>query len=123
MRRYLSLLVATGAIALAPAISMAAPPSGQSNNGSKSGTAATPNSPNGNGGGYNHSNSPSATTGQPNQSCEASGNTPGNSAGAPGSPFNPSGNAGTKYAGTQPQNSRNSNSNSQYDVACSNQPH
>jgi hypothetical protein len=59
-----------------------------------------------------------AKTGQPNQSCEDTPNTPGNSAMAPGSAFNPDGTAGTKYAGQQPQNSRNSASVSQYDVAC-----
>jgi hypothetical protein len=37
---------------------------------------------------------------------------------APGSAFNPDGTAGTKYAGQQPQNSRNTASVSQYDVAC-----
>ncbi len=59
-------------------------------------------------------------TGQPNQSCQnpATSTTPGNAANAPGSAFNPSGNAGTHYAGTQPQNSNNPNSVSQYDVAC-----
>jgi len=35
-----------------------------------------------------------------------------------GSAFNPSGVAGTRYAGQQPQNSRNPMSVSQYDVAC-----
>jgi hypothetical protein len=59
-----------------------------------------------------------ARTGQPNQSCELTPNTPGNSATAPGSAFNPSGRAGTVYAGEQPQNSRNTASVSQYDVAC-----
>src|SRR5262249_50125605 len=34
-----------------------------------------------------------ARTGQPNQNCEALGNTPGHAASAPGSPFNPDGNA------------------------------
>lgn len=58
------------------------------------------------------------TTGQPNQSCEDLGNQPGQSMSAPGSAFNPDGTAGTKYAGEQPQNSRNSASVSQYDVAC-----
>ena len=57
-------------------------------------------------------------TGQPNQSCETTPNTPGKSAAAPGSAFNPSGRAGTVYAGEQPQNSRNTASVSQYDVAC-----
>lgn len=81
-----------------------------------------------NGQGYWHTNGPS-TTGQPNQSCQDinSGNTgpfyPGNTSTAPGSAFNEtSGNAGGMYAGSQPQNSRNSASVSQYDVACANQP-
>ena len=57
-------------------------------------------------------------TGQPNQSCETTPNTPGKSATAPGSAFNPDGRAGQVYAGEQPQNSRNTASVSQYDVAC-----
>jgi len=62
---------------------------------------------------------PAAATGQPNQSCQAQPSTPGNAANAPGSAFNStSGQAGTVYAGTQPQNSNNPNSVSQYDVAC-----
>jgi hypothetical protein len=59
-----------------------------------------------------------AVAAQPNQSCQAQPMTPGNAASAPGSAFNPSGVAGTVYAGTQPQNSTNPNSVSQYDVAC-----
>ena len=58
------------------------------------------------------------TPGQPNQSCQAQPATPGNAAAAPGSAFNTSGVAGTNYAGTQPQNSNNPKSVSQYDVAC-----
>ena len=57
-------------------------------------------------------------TGQPSQSCQAEPSTPGRAASAPGSAFNPDGNAGTHYAGTQPQNSKNPNSVAQYDVAC-----
>ncbi len=57
-------------------------------------------------------------TGQPNQSCEEQPLTPGNSASVPGSVFNPDGKAPSIYAGTQPQNSNNPNSVSQYDVAC-----
>lgn len=57
-------------------------------------------------------------TGQPNQSCEDVGVTPGNAVSAPGSAFNPDGVAPSVYAGTQPQNSNNPNSVSQYDVAC-----
>ena len=56
--------------------------------------------------------------GQPGQSCQAQVATPGNSASAPGSAFNTGGVAGTHYAGTQPQNSNNPHSVSQYDVAC-----
>ena len=64
--------------------------------------------------------------GQPNQSCEELGTTPGNSASAPGggSPFSgEDSKAGSHYAGSQLQNSRNTASVSQYDVACANQPH
>jgi hypothetical protein len=56
--------------------------------------------------------------GQPNQSCQDVGVTPGHAANAPGSAFNPTGTAGTVYAGQQPQNSNNPKSVSQYDVAC-----
>ena len=55
---------------------------------------------------------------QPGQSCQDQPMTPGMSASAPGSAFNTSGMAGTVYAGTQPQNSNNPKSVSQYDVAC-----
>lgn len=57
-------------------------------------------------------------TGQPSQSCQAVGVTPGHAASAPGSAFNTSGMAGSVYAGTQPQNSNNTHSVSQYDVGC-----
>jgi hypothetical protein len=81
-----------------------------------------------NGNGYWHTNSGNAY-GQPGQSCEdlvdsQSGATPGNSANSPGggSPFSgETSTGGSHYAGSQPQNSRNSASVSQYDVACSNQ--
>lgn len=59
-----------------------------------------------------------AGTGQPNQSCQVVGVTPGNSAYGPGSAFNPNGVSGSVYAGIQPQNSVNPHSVSQYDVAC-----
>ncbi len=58
------------------------------------------------------------TQGQPNQSCQVSLVTPGNAATAPGSAFNPGGTAGGVYAGQQAQNSNNTHSVSQYDVAC-----
>ena len=71
------------------------------------------------------SNTAAHTTGQPSQSCQAAANypadTPGNSYNAPGSAFNPNGVADSKYAGTQPQNSKNPHSVSQYDVACTHQ--
>jgi hypothetical protein len=63
------------------------------------------------------------TKGQPNQSCQSV---------FPSGPLSPSGfntagfaNAESKYAGSQPQNSNNPNSVSQYDVACFevSQPH
>ncbi len=57
-------------------------------------------------------------TGQPNQSCQDVGVTPGNAVAALGSAFNPNGFAGMVYAGIQLQNSINPNSVSQYDVAC-----
>jgi len=61
--------------------------------------------------------------GQPNVSCGSPSApfTPGNAASAPGSAFNPEGNAGTRYAGEQPQNSRNPAAVSQYDSACAHQ--
>jgi hypothetical protein len=59
------------------------------------------------------------THGQPNQSCEDQPSTPGggSSANSPGSPFT-GGVSDGKYAGSQPQNSKNATSVSQYDVAC-----
>ncbi len=57
-------------------------------------------------------------TGQPSQSCQVTTVTPGHAASAPGSAFNPAGKAGSVYAGIQPQNSNNTHSVSQYDVAC-----
>jgi hypothetical protein len=61
-------------------------------------------------------------TGQPNQSCETTGTRPGHASSSPGSAFAEDGVAGTKYAGEQPQNSKNPKSVSQYDVACTKQP-
>lgn len=60
-------------------------------------------------------------TGQPSQTCLSSTapSEPGHAASAPGSAFNENGGiAGSRYAGSQPQNSNNPNSVSQYDVAC-----
>lgn len=129
MRRNMSLLVAAGAIAIAPAVALAAPGGGAplggtAMHGPSSTTTTTTQSSTGNGGGYNHMNSPQHATGQPMQSCETTGSPPGNAGSAPGSAFNQDGGtAGSKYAGEQPQNSRNTASVSQYDVACSHQPH
>ena len=69
--------------------------------------------------GWDHMNGPSST-GQPGFECEDV--RPGHASTAPGSAFNPDGNAGTRYAGEQPQNSRNTASISQYDTACLHQP-
>ncbi len=68
-------------------------------------------------------NTATHTTGQPNQTCGSASapETPGHASTAPGSAFNPNGNAGPKYAGQQPQNSKNPTSVAQYDVACSHQ--
>jgi hypothetical protein len=60
------------------------------------------------------------TKGQPNQTigtAQTGSITPGHASTAPGSAFNPNGKADTVYAGTQPQNSKNPKSVSQYDVA------
>ena len=129
MKRNLSLLMAAGAMVIAPAIATAAPGGMAGNRGGDaamhgptSTAPVTTTSPTGNGGGYNHTNSPQHVTGQPMQSCETTGSPPGGSGSAPGSAFS-GGTADEKYAGTQPQNSRNAASVSQYDVACANQPH
>ena len=134
MKRTLSLLMAAGSFAIAPA---AAHPGGGAGPGmhqpatpmmttTTTTTTATPRSPTGNGGGFDHMNSPQHVTGQPGQDCEAliasgTGSDPGNSASTGHSAFG--GSAGDKYAGSQPQNSRNTASVSQYDQACSKQPH
>ena len=106
MKRKL-LLVGAAAIILTPSLASAAPrqPSAQTN-------TQTP-----------------VAQGQPNQSCQDinGGNTgpsyPGHTETAPGSAFNETnGIAGSKYAGSQPQNSNNPASVSQYDVACEMQP-
>lgn len=81
-----------------------------------------------NGQGYNHLNSGNAF-GQPGQSCQdliasGMGATPGHSGSAPGSgsPFDfADTTSGSHYAGSAPQNQRNTASVSQYDVACLNQ--
>lgn len=144
MKTPFTLLAAAGALAIAPSFALASapgeggrgmhgPPTTSSPSATGQGMHAptttsspttTTSSPTGNGGGYNHQNSPAHTTGQPNQSCETTGSPPGNAGSAPGSGFNEDGGkAGSKYAGEQPQNSRNTASVSQYDVACAKQPH
>ena len=128
MKRSIRILMAAGALAVAPAVNMATPPSGSHaethSQAPMSAPTTTPTAPTGNGGGYNHQNSPQHATGQPTQSCETTGSPPGHSDTAPGSAFNENGGtAGGKYAGEQTQNSRNTASVSQYDVACANQPH
>jgi len=64
--------------------------------------------------------SPHHTTGQPMVECgdEDALGSPGNASSAPGSAFNEDGQAGSVYAGEQDQNSKNTASVSQYDVAC-----
>ena len=111
------MLAAAGAFALSP-IAAGADPRTPS-------PSTAPGQGQYNGQGYNHMNSGQAK-GQPNQSCQSTGTTPGNAGSAPGggSPFTgDSRKAGSHYAGSQLQNSRNTASVSQYDVACANQPH
>src|SRR5262249_14972860 len=139
--RTTTLFLAAGALIIAPT-AILAHPGGGSRPGqgasmgamSQGSTGATPSghrdpSPttapgNGqcNGTGYNHSTSGQAK-GHQGQSCETLGTTPGHSATAPGggSPFSgEDSKGGSHYAGSQKQNSRNSASESQYDVACAN---
>lgn len=104
------LLLGAASLAFAPAIASAqtAPPGNGQNNGT----------------GYWHTNSGNAF-GQPGVECEdliedGEGAAPGNTAKAPGTAFG--GSAHDRYAGEQPQNSRNTASTSQYDVACAKQP-
>jgi hypothetical protein len=123
-------LLAAGALIVAPATILAHPgqgggsgPGASMGQGPMSQPTAHTSQGSTNGTGWDHMNGPTHATGQPNQSCETTGTTPGRSASAPGSAFNPDGKAGTQYAGEKPQNSRNTASVSQYDVACANQPH
>jgi hypothetical protein len=101
------LMIGAVALAVAPATVSAqtAPGNGQNN-----------------GTGYWHSTGPSPDqVGQPNQDCEdlianGDGSFPGHAGDNGSSAFG--GSAGDVYAGSQPQNSRNSVSVSQYDVGC-----
>jgi hypothetical protein len=63
---------------------------------------------------------PAFSAGQPDQECGSATaqSSPGHASSSPGSPFNEDGVSGTHYAGEQPQNSKNTHSVSQYDVAC-----
>lgn len=122
--------VAAGLLGLclaAPALAHGAAGGASANTGASMSAGASTNagaSMNATGSANAHTATPRAL-GQPNQTCGSATApmTPGNAASAPGSAFNPSGNAGTHYAGEQPQNSRNPAAVSQYDVACSHQPH
>ena len=121
------LLLAAGAMALSPTTILAHPGGGGGGGGGarmgqgmgQSSTmranAGTMSQGSTRGAGWDHLNSGKAT-GQPSFECEDS--RPGHASTAPGSAFNPDGKAGTRYAGEQPQNSRNTASVSQYDSAC-----
>ena len=111
-------LIAAGAMMLTPSVLLAKPGHGASPRQTSPTTHTSQGSTNGVG--WDHMNGPTHT-GQPGVECEDV--RPGRSASAPGSAFNEDGKAGTRYAGEQPQNSRNTASVSQYDVACLNQPH
>ncbi|HEY1879287.1 MAG TPA: hypothetical protein VGG68_05090 [Caulobacteraceae bacterium] len=127
MRHSIRTLALAGALAAITPLAFAAPHGGGGGGmGGMGGAARSMSSPSG------HGLTPTtptpstvrgpSQTGQPKQSCQAGANypanTPGNSFNAPGSAFDPNGVADSKYAGTQPQNSRNTASVSQYDVAC-----
>ena len=102
--RHCTTLLAAIAFGLTPSTATAAP-------GNSQGPA--------NGSGWDHLNGPT-TTGQPSAECgeEDAPLTPGQASDARGSAFNEDGIAHSKYAGEQPQNSRNTASVSQYDTAC-----
>ena len=93
----MTILVAAGAIVVAPASAFAGPPA-------------------------SGSLSPHHDTGQPNAECEDGGTAPSQSGRdpGPGSPFlNEDSVAAAHYAGHQPGiNDKNTASNSQYDIAC-----
>ena len=125
-----TLLLAAGALSASPAMILAHPGQGGGGGAAMGQGAAMGHGPmtqplsspglgSTHGAGWDHFNGPTST-GQPGVECEDI--RPGRSASAPGSAFNEDGKAGTRYAGTQPQNSRNSASISQYDVACAHQP-
>jgi hypothetical protein len=128
------LLLAAGAMALSPTSILAHPGGGGGGGGMGHGamghsTTTTMTTTQGtsqgstNGAGWDHLRSGKAL-GQPGAECgsAAAPTRPGNAENARGSAFNPNGVAGTKYAGEQPQNSRNTASVSQYDSACLTHP-
>jgi len=124
--RTMTILLGAAAIAVSPGTSLARPGGGSGtghgstmNPGPMSQPTTRTSQGSTQGAGWDHMNGPS-TTGQPSAECEDA--RPGRSATAPGSAFNEDGKAGTRYAGEQPQNSRNTASVSQYDVACLHQP-
>ena len=111
------LLMVAGSVAVSPSAILAKP-----GHGGGAGQGATMSQPtihtsqgSTHGAGWDHMNGPSHT-GQPGVECEEV--RPGRASSAPGSAFNEDGKAGTRYAGEQPQNSRNTAAISQYDVAC-----
>ena len=124
--KYTIHLIAAGALILSPSLSFARPGGGgmgqSMGRGATQMAPTTTHAPQGptRGAGWDHTNGPTRT-GQPGVECEET--RPGHAATAPGSAFNEEGTAGTRYAGEQPQNSRNTASISQYDIACLNQPH
>jgi hypothetical protein len=101
MRPIVRILFAT-TIMISPALALAQTAPGQ---GQYNGTS------------YWHTNGP-ASTGQPGVECDEVGEAPGHTEDARGSPFSEESVSGSHYAGEQPQNSRNSASVSQYDIAC-----
>ena len=125
--RKISILLGAVAIALSPGASLARPGGGGGGMGQGAAMSQghmnqpTMSTSQGStrGAGWDHLNGPTKT-GQPSVECEET--RPGHSSTAPGSAFNEDGKAGTRYAGEQPQNSRNTASVSQYDVACLHQP-
>ena len=126
--KHLSIIAAASALILVPALAGAHGAGGGGGMGHSGSMGPSSSSMHSTSAGSSSTTSTSTTqrgpssTGQPSQDCaNFPGMTPGNSASAPGSAFNPDGNAGTHYAGEQPQNSGNTASVSQYDVACSHQ--
>jgi hypothetical protein len=119
----------TGALATlllaAPVASLAAPHSGGMGSPmtvrAPAATTSGPTNPN------TRSGNALGHKGAPAASCQAIGVEPGHASSSPGSPFNEptatstGGNAGQHYAGNVPQNSKNTASVAQYDVACANQ--